>query len=355
MAISNFQPEIWAAQLLTTLERSLVYGAVANRNYEGEIAAQGDTVRITAVADPTILTYTKDTDISAMQALTDSQQSLVIDQAKAFNFAIDDIDLRQVASGGLLMSEAARKAAYGLRDTADKFVAQRLAVGAAAANGLGVVDVSTATNMYDLVLVPASVKLDEANVPSEGRWIVLSPGGYAKLLLDSRFIKANESGVTTGLRNGFVGEAAGFQIYKSNNGAFGPRTGITATTVNGAKTLTADFPNTFAQSDVGLVVTGTGVGGGATVASVDATGTVATVDTNSSASAKVADIAIVGATHSKAVVYGTSEGVTYADQLAKVESYRPPARFADALKGLHLYGAKVTRPAALGAATLKLS
>ena len=53
MAIQYFQPEVWSAQLLSTLEKSLVFGGapVVNRNYEGEITAFGDTVRVTAVAD----------------------------------------------------------------------------------------------------------------------------------------------------------------------------------------------------------------------------------------------------------------------------------------------------------------
>ncbi len=33
---------------------------------------------------------------------------------------------------------------------------------------------------------------------------------------------------------------------------------------------------------------------------------------------------------------------TYAEQIVNVEAYRPEKRFADAVKGLHLYGAKVT-------------
>lgn len=38
---------------------------------------------------------------------------------------------------------------------------------------------------------------------------------------------------------------------------------------------------------------------------------------------------------------------SYAEQVNKVEAYRPEQRFADAVKGLHLYGAKVVRPQAL--------
>ena len=41
---------------------------------------------------------------------------------------------------------------------------------------------------------------------------------------------------------------------------------------------------------------------------------------------------------------------TFADQINKVEAYRPEKRFADAVKGLHVYGAKVLRPSIVAAA-----
>nr|DAM29442.1 MAG TPA: Major capsid protein [Caudoviricetes sp.] len=43
---------------------------------------------------------------------------------------------------------------------------------------------------------------------------------------------------------------------------------------------------------------------------------------------------------------------TFAQQILKTEAYRPEKRFADAVKGLHVYGAKVTRPAAVVAANV---
>lgn len=353
MAVSYFQSEIWSAQILSVLLKSLVYGGVVNRDYEGEIANQGDTVHIPSVADPNIFDYTKDTDLTAVQALTDSEQTLVIDQAKAFNFQIDDIDKAQVRAAGALMTEANQRAGFGLRDKADQFLAKIMNIGASPTNTLGLIDGTTATNVYDLLLVPASVKLDEANVPSEGRWIVLPPAVYGRLQLDSRFVKANEAG-TNALHNGIVGQGAGFNIFKSNNAHGGARTTITATTVSGAKSLTGAV-GTFYQSDVGMGVTGTGIGASCKVASVDATGTVATLDTNSTASATVTDIAITGATVSKACIFGTSRGATFAQQIAELEAYRPEKRFADALKGLHLFGGKVVRPTALGVASVKTS
>lgn len=47
------------------------------------------------------------------------------------------------------------------------------------------------------------------------------------------------------------------------------------------------------------------------------------------------------------VVGGHSMATTYAEQIAKTEAYRPQNSFSDAVKGLHLYGAKVVRPEAL--------
>ncbi len=47
------------------------------------------------------------------------------------------------------------------------------------------------------------------------------------------------------------------------------------------------------------------------------------------------------------VLAGTSAACAYAEQILKVEAYRPERRFADAVKGLHVYGAKVVRPQAL--------
>lgn len=47
------------------------------------------------------------------------------------------------------------------------------------------------------------------------------------------------------------------------------------------------------------------------------------------------------------VLAGVDMATTYAEQISKVEAYRPERRFGDAAKGLHLYGAKVVLPSAL--------
>ena len=44
------------------------------------------------------------------------------------------------------------------------------------------------------------------------------------------------------------------------------------------------------------------------------------------------------------LVAGHNMGATYADQILQTEAYRPEALFSDAIKGLQVYGMKVTRP-----------
>lgn len=280
MAIDRFIPEVWAASLLTALEKSLVFAqaGIVNRDYEGEISEYGDTVRITSISDPTIGTYTPNSTTITPQELTDAQRTLTIDQAKYFAFKVDDVDKRQAR--GDVMSEALRRAAYKLRDVVDQYFAA-LYTQVPSANDLGTVSVvtGTPTQFYDNVLVPLAVKLDEANVPSEGRWCVIPPWLHGRGLRDDRFVRVDASGTGEALRNGIVGRAAGFDILKSNN-----------------------------------VVNSTG--------------------------------------DDYEVLAGVDGAWSYAEQINKVEAYRPESSFSDAVKGLHLWGGKVIRPEMLAGATV---
>jgi len=352
MALLYFTPEIWAAGLLGTLSQSAVYAGApcSNRDYEGEISAFGDTVHIDSISDPTITAYVKNVNLADPEALTDAEQQLVIDQAYSFNFQVDDIDKAQVRNNGALMTEATQRAGWGLRDGADKFVANKMAL--AASNHLGVIDASTAANVYDKLIVPAGVALDQANVPEELRWIVLDPAAYGALRLDARFINLNQSG-TAALHNGQVGEAGGFRIYKSNNAPQVNRAITTSIAVaTGAKTLTS-ATQVFTQGDVGAKVDGTNITTGTTIASVNAAGTVATMSAVGTAAAAQTDTVVSGG--GQLAIAGSSIAHSYAEQILEIEGYRPEKRFGDALKGLHVYGSKVVRPTALVVASVKVA
>ncbi|MES9751278.1 P22 phage major capsid protein family protein [Bacillus wiedmannii] len=282
MAINNFIPTIWSARLLQNLQKTLVFGqpGVVNRDYEGEIKAAGDTVKINNIGKVTVGNYTKNGNMSDPETLTDATRNLVIDQSKFFNFQIDDVD--KIQQNPKLMDEAMREAAYALRNQADLFIASHYVEAAHAVGNDTTPVVPTKNDAYEY-LVDLSVKLDEADVPEQGRWVVLPPWYEGMMLKDDRFVKAGNLPSDQRLLNGVIGQAAGFLVLKSNNT---PKAGT-------------------------------------------------------------------GATENSKIIAGHNIAWSYAEQATQVEGYRPEKRFADAVKGLHLYGAKVTRPEALAVLSAK--
>ena len=101
MAVTNFVPDIWSARILSNLSRMAVSGACVNRNYEGDVARAGDSVKITNFVDPTIGSYTAHSDIT-IEDIDDATQSLLINQQKYFAFELDDVERAQSVNGGAL-------------------------------------------------------------------------------------------------------------------------------------------------------------------------------------------------------------------------------------------------------------
>jgi len=272
----DFIPTVWAARLLVALEKALIYGQtnVCNRDYEGEIRASGNTVKIASIGDVTIDDYTKDTNISDPESLTDTEQNLLIDQAKYFNFYVDSVDRAQQNVN--VLDEAMRRSGWKLRDHADTFLAGLMEAAVPVGNTIGsdvTPEVPTKDNAYEY-LVDLGVLLDEADTPIDGRFVVVPAWFHGLLLKDDRFIKAGTSRSDAALRNGEVGEAAGFAILKSNN-----------------------VPNDTGEK--------------------------------------------------YKIIAGHARGTAYVEQVVDVQTYKPEKRFGDAVKGLHVYGAKVVRPTCL--------
>lgn len=278
MATNNFIPQIWSRMILTELYKTQVYAqpGVVNRDYEGDIQNQGNSVKINAIGSITVSTYTKNTDMSAPEELDDAGLTFVITQADSFNFQVDDID--RVQQSPKLMNEAMTKAAYALADKADIYVAGVMAAGVPTANLIGSVgspktDLGTAGNAYDY-LVALNVLLDENNVPSTGRFANVPPWFYSLLKKDTRWTHGTALGDQI-LRTGVVGDVDGLTVVKSNN-----------------------VPKTSSTTEFRIIA-------------------------------------------------GHAIATTYADQISQVKAYSPEKRFADAVKGLHVYDAMVVRPTAL--------
>jgi hypothetical protein len=84
------------------------------------------------------------------------------------------------------------------------------------ANDLGAKVADISDNSGYGILVDLATTLDRDNCPNDNRWVVVSPEFHGALLQDNRFIDASASGSTEPLRNGFIGRAAGFNVFKSN-------------------------------------------------------------------------------------------------------------------------------------------
>jgi hypothetical protein len=219
-SIDNFIPTIWSANILVALQKALVYAQpqVINRDYEGDIKDVGNTVLINSIGDPTIFDYTKNTDMPPPETLTGSQRSLTITQAKAFNFQVDDVDKKQTKPG--VMATALARVAYRLADVADQYLAATLYAGSTS-NSIGTLETpivaptptSGSSGAYEQ-LVDLGVKLDENNVPTDDRWVVVPPWYHGVLTKDARFISF--AAIDT-LYNRSVGKAAGFTVLVSNN------------------------------------------------------------------------------------------------------------------------------------------
>lgn len=207
MSTANFIPEIWSRQLLFSLKVNLLALNLVNRNYEGDIASEGDTVRITTPSPITAHDY--DGSDFDFDEVTSTQQSLVIDEAKSFHFQVDDIDAAQANVN--LIQAYMQEASYSLARAADTYVFESYAEAANVIDQGGFDE----DNAYDQLTLAGQL-LSEANVPDQGRWAVVDPAGIRALSRDPAFLKASELGDQTA-RNGFMGRAAGFDVFMSNN------------------------------------------------------------------------------------------------------------------------------------------
>src|ERR1700742_1909095 len=210
MSVDTFIPEIWHAQLMEPLQRKHIYADVTNRDYEGNISNVGDTVRINTVGDVTVSDYVPNSTVITPERLNTADLELVIDTCKYFAFEIDDVDKRQALGG--LMPAGMRRAGDKMRNLVDLYIAA-FYTGALAANTIGTTAITTPTLALD-GLTNLMVKLDEADVPEEGRWAIVTPWYKALLARSQEFIAVSPQ---EALLNGRVGQCMGFDIRMSNN------------------------------------------------------------------------------------------------------------------------------------------
>lgn len=289
MSITNAIPVVWAAEILQALETLLVYGSpgIINTRYEGEIANAGDSVRITTLGDVTIKDYTRNANMDAPEELTDAALTLVIDKQKYFNFQVDDIDRAQMLPD--LRAEAVRRATYGLRKAMDSYISGKY-VDAATANAIG--DDTTPITGFSGTNTKAHDQLVDLGTK-----------------LDTT--DTPEDGRWAVLPPWYVGYLEKDPRYTS----FG-----TAPNRQTLEEGLAPNPNGLVGRSAGFWIY---------------------------KSNQVPNTALA----KYKVIAGHPDAWSRAQQILKTVPYQPELRFADALKGLHVYGAKVIRPNQLAVLT----
>lgn len=334
----NFSPTLYSKKVQLAFRKSTTVGDITNSDYFGEIANFGDTVRILKEPEITVSSYSRG-QVVTPQDLDDEDFQLTIDQANKWSFKVNDIE--EMHSHVSWASQAQDTAAYRLRDQHDQEVLGYLsgykqssisspadtvndvvsgtkAVDTAGSDELltsmklikgsfgnittvsaGDHSIPVAARLPGSTALPTayvspvmlfnrmSRLLDQQNVESAGRWLVIDP--VMKEILadeDSRFLNA-DFGANGALRNGSApAMIAGFRLYCTNNT---PSVGT------------------------GPATTGT-----------------ANQNTNYGV-----------------IVAGHDSAVATAEQINKTESFRSQTGFEDVVRGLHLYGRKILRPEAL--------
>ena len=219
----NFTPEIFSQKVLKFFRRASVAEDITNTDYAGEIDNYGDTVRIIKEPTITVSSYSRGSTVSP-QDLADDQTTMVVDQANAFAFKIDDIEERQ--SHVNFEALATSSGAYSLKRKYDANVLQAMTdgagiTGATYGTAAGGIDISGATGgdaAINLMLAMARA-FDDNSSPEENRFFVAPPAFYEILFkAGSKFAEVQVTGDgTSPLRNGLVmqGNIAGFACYKS--------------------------------------------------------------------------------------------------------------------------------------------
>ena len=280
MATNVFKPELWSKLLLRDIMNYGVMLDCVNRNYEGEIKNQGDTVHIQKIGDITINTH-DESKAMTHQNIAGTTQVLKIDQAKDFMFLVSDID--KVQANVELMTKYTNKAKKNVVNVKDAYL-HALGI-AAATNDLGTVAV-TPENIYG-TLVDMFAELARANaIGADGKgedgkrpYIVLPPEVVAVIKKSPEASHATTLGDDT-VRKGAIMQYAGFDIKQSTN---------------------------------------------------------------------------VGADGTFNILAGTTEGITYAEQITKVESLKDKDYFGDFVRGLYLYGGLAAQPECLAKAVFTVA
>lgn len=296
----SFIPALWSGKLAQKFYAATVFGEIANTDWQGDITGMGDTVIINTIPTITINNYSIGQNL-AYEVPAPSTLQLVINKGKYFGVNVNNV--LELQAKPKLMDMFTNDAAMQMKIKIDQDVMFSTFNLAATANqgatagaisgaynlGTDAAPVNlTASNILQSITALSSV-LDEANVPETDRWLVITPTDR-QILMQSNLAQAQFMGDgSSTLRNGKIGTIDRFTVYVSN---LVPR---------GAAGKTWFNPNTGTDS------------------------------------------ASAGTAKRHAIMAGHKSAITFASQIAKVESLQNPNDFGTLVRGLNVYGTQVVQ------------
>jgi len=212
MSFQNFIPTVWAEGINRELERAHVFVADCNKQYEGEVKKQGDSVRILGVGKPTIsATTSKDIKLGDAETVEDTAVTMPIKQIRYFNYKVDDIDKRQAVDG--IMEALSKETSEGLADEMDKYVADLAKADEAVLHTEAPTQITKA-NVIETI-DEALVRLYANDVKPTSK-ITLTVPPWFYMILKQRYVDLDTDNSDM-LKNGKVGRYGNVIVKMSNN------------------------------------------------------------------------------------------------------------------------------------------
>jgi len=209
-----FVPEVWAMEVLRATEDALVMAPLVKR-YDALVTGRGDTIHVPNLSNLSANDKAANTEVT-LQAVTETETTISIDQHKEASFLVEDIV--KVQSNYDLMSEYTSKAGFAIAEAVDTALL-------ALYTGFTNTDVGTyGTDVTNPVILSAIEALDIANAPLEDRAFVFHPKQKTAIAQIDQFVRADylgnyqtEKPAAAGPQSRFMwGELWGIPAYYTN-------------------------------------------------------------------------------------------------------------------------------------------
>jgi hypothetical protein len=280
----KFIPEIWSGKLQAKYYKTTVFSEISNNDWEGEIKGMGDKVNIRSIPTILINSYSKGDNLSN-QVPTSTPIELLIDQGQYFSVVLDDVDA--VQTDIKLMDIFTNDATEQMKIKIDSIVLAGVKAAAATAN-------KGAT---------AGVLSGNINLGVEGTPRAITKTNVLDLILDM--------GQTLDEQN--VPETGRWLVIPAWMAAL-----IKGSELRQAY-LTGDSQSPLRNGKLGMIDRFT------------------VYISNNLPSDN-------GDTH---ILAGTKDAISFASQMTNVETLRAQSTFGNIVRGLNVFGYKVTKPEAL--------